>query len=65
MVRVGSRLKSEEMKKFTLSNIRWEMRRQNRDDLDRDFREITRLRFQGHEAMDNLRKEMDTIGEQR
>ncbi|KAK7499274.1 hypothetical protein BaRGS_00009534 [Batillaria attramentaria] len=61
VVRVGSRLRSEALQKYTLNNLRWEKRR-NRDDADRDFREITRLRFQGNDAMDNLKRQMDTIG---
>ena len=48
------------MESYTLSNLRWKMRR-NRDEVDRDFREITRLRFQGHEAMDRLKAEVDSM----
>ena len=63
-MRVGSRLRSEKLESYTLSNLRWKMRR-NRDEVDRDFREITRLRFQGHEAMDGLKAEVDSMGKPR
>ena len=59
---MGNRLRSEKLEPFSLSNLRWNMRR-NRDEADRDFREITRLRFQGHEAMDRLKAELDSMGE--
>jgi len=62
VVRVGSRLRSEKLEAYSLSNLRWNMRR-NRDEVDRDFREITRLRFQGHKAMDRLKADVDTMGE--
>lgn len=61
VVRVGNRSRSEELQKYNLNNLRWEMRKK-REDRDRDFSEITRLRFQGHEAMDTLKAKMDTIG---
>ncbi|XP_076454225.1 NFX1-type zinc finger-containing protein 1-like [Babylonia areolata] len=61
VVRVGSQLRSEKLEPYSLANQRQAFRHQ-RDDMDRGFREITRLRFQGHEAMEVLKKEVDTMG---
>ena len=59
---MGNRLLSEKLEPFSLSNLRRNMRR-NLKAADRDFREITRLRFHGYEAMDRLKAELDSMGE--
>ncbi|KAL8573704.1 hypothetical protein ACOMHN_018979 [Nucella lapillus] len=61
VVRVGSRIQSEKLEPYSLANQRQTFRRQ-RDDMDRGFREITRLRSQGHEAIEELKAEVDTMG---
>ncbi|XP_076435849.1 NFX1-type zinc finger-containing protein 1-like [Babylonia areolata] len=61
VVRVGSRLRSEELEPYTLNNLRRTMRR-NREGADRAFANITRLRFQGHDAMERLKDNIDSMG---
>lgn len=64
VVRVGSRIQSEDLKKYSLNNLRWSMRRQSsrRGDANQDFNEINLLRLQGTKNMEQMEKEMQNFG---
>ena len=63
-MRVGSRIHSKTVEPYSLGQWRHEFRnRYNKEGLDGLDRKITRLRFQGMEALEKLKDEIDSLGE--